>query len=138
MRASKRATRKTSHALMTKLCRRLVVEIRDQNKCQKCGSSGIKQSVHWAHIKNRKAKSLVFVPWASLALCAAHHFWFDSHKGSLARPGEGLQWWMDKFPDRALALKAWEHKRNKPKLDREIERLWLESELKRLLPREGR
>ena len=111
------------------LCRRLVVELRDQNTCQRCGASSERSQIHWAHVKNRGAKSLVCAPWASLALCAGCHFWFDAHKGSITNPGDGMKWWIEKFPERAVRLSFWNHQRNRPKINYSIEKLWLEQEL---------
>jgi hypothetical protein len=116
----------------TKLCRRLVVEIRDCHRCQRCGNRCFEAKIDWAHVKNRGARSLVFVPWASLALCTGCHFFFDGNKGNRLHPGEGMLWWREKFPDRALALDAWERNRNKPRVDRHVEKLWLQQELAKL------
>ena len=113
------------------LCRHLVVVLRDEETCQRCGAPSSRSQIHWAHVKNRGAKSLVCAPWASLALCAGCHFWFDAHKGSLARPGEGMEWWMKAFPMRAVALRAWEHERRHPKVDYGLLCVFLQAEINR-------
>ena len=114
-----------------KLCRYLVVELRDQNTCQRCPNHTGIAKIDWAHVKNRGAKSLVVAPYASLALCAGCHFWFDGRKGSMARPGEGMLWWMQKFPERATQLAYWEHHRSRPKINYRVAVAWLKQEIQR-------
>lgn len=110
------------------LCRRLVVEIRDRNRCQRCPNRIENAQIHWAHVESRQAKSIQWVEWNSLALCAGCHFWFDAHKGTVLRPSEAMIWWREKFPERALALDAWRQQR-RPKVDRQLIRLYLEQQL---------
>lgn len=126
----KQRRRKTTDRLLTELCRKLVVEIRDRNTCQKCGA--IHRKLEWAHVHRRNAKSLIYVPWNSLALCGPRiyswscHHWFDSNKSV------SLEWWKNKFPSRALALQSWMHNRNHRKVDREADRLYLEQKIREL------
>lgn len=123
--------RKTSERLLKELCRRLVVELRDGNRCQYdgCGNTADNAKIDWAHIKNRGAKSIVYAPWNSLALCVGHHRWLDGNKGNLMHPGAGLLWWLAKYPERAIVLRHWEHDRRKQPINREVERLFLEQEI---------
>lgn len=111
------------------LCRFYVVLIRDRETCQRCGSRGITRGVQWCHVLSRKAPSLVCVPVNSLALCAACHFWFDANKGKLVAPGEGLEWWIEKFPDRALALGQWQRSRRKKAEPLSVQILWFEQHI---------
>ena len=117
-------------ALLNKLCREYVVAHRDCNTCQRCGT-GPPHQIQWCHVLTRTHKWAQWNPLASLALCATDHFWFDSRKGTLARPSEGLAWWMEKFPDRAQALMVLYATKRRPKLDREALRMWLEQQLGR-------
>lgn len=127
---AKRSTKRDGiERKLTQLCRRLVVEVRDQHRCQRCGK-GSPSQIQWAHVKTRGAKSLVYVPWASLALCAGCHFWFDGNKGRFATPGPGLKWWQEKFPDRWIKLACWETGPRRP-VDRNAELVWLRNELKK-------
>lgn len=109
------------------LCRRLVVEIRDQNTCQRCGRT--KGKIEWCHVITRNAPSLVNVPWNSLALCGPKvyswscHHWFDSNKS------ESIVWWEQKFPDRAQLLQAWRHTEPHRTPDRRLEARWLENQI---------
>lgn len=118
-----------SRKTLTDLCRKLVVVLRDQNTCQRCGSTD--RRLEWSHVITRNAPSLIYVPWNSLALCGPRryrwtcHYWFDSNKS------ESIEWWREKFPDRARALDAWRHNRKQPKIDRSAEKLWLQNELSR-------
>lgn len=74
------APRTVSDATLNKLCRQLVVVIRDKDTCQRCGATYAQRQIQWAHVHNRTAKSIQWQPWASLALCAECHMWADSNR----------------------------------------------------------
>lgn len=115
---------------LTALCRRLVVEIRDHDTCQRCGARRCDSQIHWAHVKAGRAKSLTWQPWASLALCAGCHFWYDGNGNG--KPGtESRLWWASKWPDRDFCLQAWERERRRPKFDAALTLAWLEREIER-------
>ena len=118
-------------ANLTKLCRKLVVELRDENTCQKCGKpwSG-PHSIEWAHVKTRNAKSLIYVPWNSLALCGPKRYAWSCHYWWHSSVASAMEWWRAKFTDRAVLLEAWEHAKRHPPIDRAAERLWLENAIR--------
>lgn len=122
--AAGRARRKIEHQL-DDLCRKLVVERRDQNTCQRCGAPKSRSQIHWCHVITRGAKSIQWTEWNSLALCAGCHFWFDGEHRKHAREG----WWAGEWPDRALALQAWRQQRRRPKLDYALIRMYLMQQL---------
>ena len=105
------------------LCRRLVVEIRDRNTCQRCGATAARSKIDWSHVVTRGAKTARWAPWNSKALCAGCHQWWGSH------PKQAWEWFEGRFPERALNVRAWEHERRRPKIDHQLIRLFLESEL---------
>lgn len=96
-----------SESALRAACRKYIVELRDLNTCQRCGRTDRK--LEWAHVMTRDARSLIYVPWNSLALCGPRinihscHGWFDSNKEA------GLAWWEQKFPARAVLLQHWRH-----------------------------
>ncbi len=121
----RKRTRNASLSENKRLCRRLVVELRDRNTCQRCGRRHEVRAQEWAHVITRNAPSLICVEWNTMSLCgprinnASCHGWFDNNKEA------GMAWWREKFPERALALDLWRHMRNRPRIDREAERLYL-------------
>ena len=116
---------------LTKLCRKLVVELRDDNTCQRCGKRwNGPHSIEWAHVKTRNAQSLIYVPWNSLALCGPKRYAWSCHYWWHSRVGEAMGWWRDTFTDRAVLLEAWEHAKRHPPIDRAAERLWLENAIR--------
>lgn len=114
------------HGELNRLARRLVVECRDKNTCQRCGKTSAESQIHWAHVIGRLAKSIQWTPWNSLALCAGCHFWFDGDNRAKARE----EWWAVKWPDRALQLQVWRSKKPRP-IDLDLERAFLLQELDR-------
>lgn len=120
------------HRKLTDVCRRIVVEIRDQNTCQMCGKTIEQTRIEWAHVVTRNAKSLIFVPWNSLALCGPRINSTSCHNWWHTNPVQANLWWADKFPDRAEKLTIWRHDRHKPKINRMLELLWLQQEEQRL------
>ena len=109
------------------LCRKLVVELRDRNTCQRCGTEKVREDaqIHWAHIFTRNHKRLRWNPDNSLALCAGCHLWMDREKR------DGYLWFARKFPDRAMGLGLLRRDRSrKPKMDLATERLWLENAIR--------
>lgn len=121
-----------SPATLERLCKRVVMDLRDNQTCQRCGRTD--RRLEWCHVITRNAPSLYYKPWNTLALCGPRifawscHFWFDTHKG---KDGEAMKWWSEKFPGRALMLEAWRHDRSRPKIDRWLEKLDLEAEIAR-------
>jgi len=115
---------------LTKLCRRLVVELRDNGICQRCQAHASQSQIHWAHVRAGRAATLTWAPWASLALCAGCHFWFDGN-GNGKPDTQSRRWWAEKFPDRDLLLRAWEQERSRKKFDPELTKHWLEQEIAR-------
>lgn len=103
------------------LCRRLVVELRDNNTCQRCGAN---ERIQWAHIHTRRVKSLRWRAENSLALCAGCHLHWHHH------PLEAVQEFCAKFPTRASLLHM---VRSVPqKINRDAIKLWLEQEIAKL------
>lgn len=127
-RATKRKTQATN-AQLKKLCRYLVVELRDKDTCQRCGNTkAAGNQIHWAHVRAGRAETLQYQEWASMALCAGCHFFFDGRGNG--KPGtESRAWWAQKWPDRDLKLTAWEHQRNRPKFDPVLTKLALEHQI---------
>jgi len=83
------------------LCRRLVVELRDKNTCQKCGKrkeDGWK--IDWSHVITRRTKSLRHHVMNSKALCGGCHMWWGQ------KPEESRIWFQDKFPERWAFLEV--------------------------------
>lgn len=105
------------------LCRRLVVEVRDRNVCQRCGARAESSQMHWSHVVTRGAKSIRWTEWNSKAMCAGCHMWWGSH------PVDAGAWWRAKFPERAALLDAWRQQRRRPKVDRQLIRLYLLQQL---------
>jgi hypothetical protein len=124
--------KRTSRAALVKLARRLVVELRDGNTCQRCGNiGGDCCKIDWAHVKAGRALSLTYAPWAALALCAGCHFFFDGN-GNGKPDTLSRRWWAEKFPDRDLLLRQWEQQRSRPKFDPDLTALWLRQEIAKL------
>ena len=93
-----RRTKSTRQKLIKKLddlCREYI-KLRDDYTCQKCGKSGTKQ-IHWSHVIPRSAGNrLRWDVLNSKTLCAyCHRRWWHSN------PMEAMEWFKDKFPDRA-------------------------------------
>jgi 5-methylcytosine-specific restriction endonuclease McrA len=105
------------------LTRRLVVELRDRNTCQRCGATAQTHKIDWSHVVTRGAKSVRWVEWNSKALCAGCHRWWASH------PIEAADWWRAKWPERYVSLMAWRHDRKHPKINRTLIRLYLLQEV---------
>lgn len=108
---------------LNRLCRQLVVEVRDGNRCQRCPIPRSDVQIHWAHVITRGAKSAQWVEWNSLALCAGCHFWFDGHRE------KGLKWWSAKFPEREVLRLAWKAQRSRPKINYDLIQRYLEQRL---------
>lgn len=81
---------------LNRLCRYLVVELRDKNTCQRCGATTGK--IDWAHIFTRNHKRLQWNPDNSLALCAGCHLWFDRERIA------AWDWFYQRFQQRAANL----------------------------------
>ena len=109
------------------LCRRLVVEIRDKNTCQRCGKNAAQSKIDWSHVVSRAAKSARHVLWNSMALCAGCHRWWHRF------PNAGVKWFNEKFPERVVLLESWQHERRRPKIDYQMTRLWLEQQIDHLV-----
>jgi hypothetical protein len=108
------------------LCRRLVVELRDRNTCQRCGKRAEQSKIDWSHVVTRGAKSIRWSEFNSKALCAGCHQWWGSH------PLEAGRWLEEKWPQRALALAVWRHEKRRPKIDRGLIRLHLLQRIREL------
>ena len=114
---------------LDKLCRELVVVLRDQSTCQRClatrDGSPISRptQIHWAHVVTRNAKSIRWREFNVLALCAGCHSWFDHNKR------EAWPWFAARFPERALAIDAWRADRHKKRVDLSLEALSLLQQL---------
>lgn len=129
-------------AALNKLARHLVVVLRDEGACQRCGTSSHDAwhrnragkmepgppQIHWAHIRAGRAKSLAHQPWAAMALCAGCHFWFDANGNG--KPGSASrEWWAAQFPDRDILLRHWEHQDRHPCWAPAITKAFLEQEI---------
>jgi hypothetical protein len=102
------------------LCRQVVL-VRDK-KCAWCGKSS---GLQWAHVRSRRHLSTRWDTRNSLMLDAGCHLrWHHS-------PLVAVAWFNEKYPERAKALRLFDQGVLKGKLDRELIRLVLESELKR-------
>lgn len=75
------------------LCR-IVIKLRDDYTCQRCGSPCSGRGCHWSHIYSRKAYSMRWDLLNSLVLCAGCHQWYHSN------PLSGREWFEQKFPAR--------------------------------------
>ena len=119
-----------------RLCRNLVVELRDKNTCQRCeggplvrkrhaGVSLCKQrKIDWAHVYNRQHTRLRHDPIASLALCSGCHLWFDGSRR------KGWEWFRGAFQARAKRID--EIMATPPKrVVLEATKLWLTAEIKK-------
>jgi hypothetical protein len=116
-----RSPKSRAHAQLNNLARLLIVELRDKSTSQLCGKTAEQSQIHWAHVVNRGAKSIQWREWASLALCAGCHIYFDGDNRKVARE----EWWAVKWPARAILLRAWRASKP-PKIDLEMERMYLE------------
>jgi len=116
---------------LDELCRKVVVEVRDKETCQRCGNTkAAGNKIDWAHVKAGRSINLAWIPWASMALCAGCHFYFDANgNGRVGSPSRF--WWAGKFPKRDVLLRVWEQQRSRPKFDPLATRLWLEQEIAR-------
>lgn len=124
MKPSKRAASvRRVEAVLDRLCRYLVVELRDRNTCQRCGATALTHKIDWSHVVTRGAKSIRWTEWNSKALCAGCHRWWGSH------PLEASTWFREKFPERVILMEAWRQQRSRPKIDRGLVRLYLEAEI---------
>lgn len=83
-------------------CRQDVVIDRDRNTCQKCQLQNgdwdpvreIRVVIQWCHVQTREYRVLRWEECNSLALCAAHHVWFDQHKV------QSYEWFRSMWPER--------------------------------------
>lgn len=93
--SSRTATRRQLEKECDKLCRHLVVILRDKNTCQYCGKRGDDGwKIDWSHVITRRVKSLRHHEFNSKALCAYHHIWWGM------KPEESRLWFAEKFPER--------------------------------------
>lgn len=104
---------------LSRLCRILVVEIRDGNRCQRCGAEAERSKIDWSHVVTRGAKSIKWTEWNSKALCAGCHQWWGGH------PIEASEWWREKYPEREIQRLAWKQQRKKQPIQHELIRLYL-------------
>lgn len=98
------------------LCR-AVVMLRDDHKCQKCGST---RNIQWSHVYTRNIRSLRWEMDNSLALCSGCHLWWHD------RPLDSGAWFKAIHPDRAKRLSS--RLQYKQKVDSEAIRIFLEQE----------
>jgi hypothetical protein len=93
--SSRTLERKKLEKECDKLCRYLIVELRDKNTCQRCGKKkedGWK--IDWSHVITRRTKSLRWHEFGSKALCGGCHLWWGM------KPEESRVWFAEKFPER--------------------------------------
>jgi len=105
---NKRRTKRGMVIDLDKVARREIVEERDGNVCQRCGSFTEYATnddlvayvvIQWAHVHTREYYITRWEPDNSLALCSACHVWFDNHKVL------SLDWFAKKYPERWERLK---------------------------------
>jgi len=106
---------------------RAVVFARDGNRCTLCGTG---KNLQWSHLRSSRYRTTRWIPENAMCHCAGCHK-FKWHEPP---PGfDPLAWHRGKFPgylehvDSLLLFRG-----PKPKLDRRLTLLWLQSELKRL------
>lgn len=135
--AFKSSPKPSWYKTLTKLARRLVVELRDRNTCQRCGKTSQVSKIDWAHVKAGRSVHITWKPWAALALCAGCHNWYDAN-GNGKTDTSSRRWWAMKWPERELQMLAYEHSRGRqPKFVPAVEILWLEREIAREEARQG-
>lgn len=95
-----------SQARMVKIldvdCRQRVVEERDENTCQRCGSRQGEWTagdpypvvIQWSHVHSRRHYCLRWDDDNSKALCRNCHCWWTNN------PGLAYDWFMKKWPER--------------------------------------
>ena len=97
---------------------RQVVFARDGKQCQRCGAWN---GLQWAHIRSRRYLSTRWRLENSILLCSGCHlFWH-------ANPLAAVEWFRDKFPERANLLRL----AGRNKVDPILTRLYLEAELRK-------
>jgi hypothetical protein len=113
---------------LDKWARREIVELRDENICQRCGAElgwwdvGRQRNVviQWAHVNTREYYVTRWDHDNSLALCDVCHVWFDNHKVL------SLDWFAKKFGERYERIKRILQGDCKT-TDAQIRELWLEN-----------
>jgi hypothetical protein len=110
---------------LDRLCRHLVVILRDKNTCQRCGNPGADgYKIDWSHVHTRRIRSLRWMPWNSKALCAGCHMWWGAYRE------QSREWFILKFPTRWAFLQA--HLQQKHKApDLVLTKKFLEAEISR-------
>lgn len=112
-------------AELDKACRVEVVEMRDQNICQRCGKADGEWDeareryvvIQWAHVHTREYYITRWEPDNSLALCDADHVWFDNHKVL------SYEWFRKKWPER------WQNIQNVLQCGTKTGEVWLKEKL---------
>lgn len=123
---AKPVNKKALEKACDKLARHLIVVLRDNNTCQRCGNRGDDgYKIDWSHVHTRRIKSLRWAWENSKALCAGCHMWWGAYRE------QSREWFINKYPERWMVLQAHlQQKRRAP--DLELIKLHLESEIGRL------